>query len=333
MKRSFALFAILYLIITCFSGAAISEELLTAHVTTEHGPLNLRSQPKNGADLMVRIPNGSVVTVLDQGDVFWEIQYNDTQGYAMCKFLTLVESDGNADSTETPSGEEEQKDVVSVDEVAGSGAFIAQVTTEVGPLNMRIQPKSGAKVLIRIPNRSLVSVIAQGDVFWEIEYGDYHGYAVCEFLTTTDYTPDILEYEVLYRGNMGDDVRAIKERLLELGYYRAGSTMNNNYNATCVARMMMFQRQNGLNENGIATAEVQAKLFSDSAVANAEELPVVKSSGYVVSSSSSSTSNIATGPLGDYDNTDWDQWMLDHPGVCPCCMGSGCMCCNYTGEI
>ena len=207
---------------------------------------------------------------------------------------------------------------------------IAQVTTEVGPLNLRSKPDGGSTVLMRIPNRSLVTVISQSDGYWEIAYNNTQGYAASEFLTMTEYTADILLYRLLYRGNQGSDVIALKERLMTLGYYKDGSTMNNNYNETCVDRVKLFQRQNGLKEDGIATAEVQAKLFSDTATVNTEPLPAPKPSGYVVASSGS---NIATGALGDYDNTDWNQWMLDHPGVCPCCMGSGCQCCNYTGRI
>ncbi|HML47396.1 MAG TPA: peptidoglycan-binding protein [Clostridia bacterium] len=202
---------------------------------------------------------------------------------------------------------------------------VAQVTTGKGPLNLRKRPDDRSDVLERIPNRSLVSVIEQGDIFWEIQYGDEQGYAMCEFLTMTDYAQDILNYRLLYRGNTGGDVLSLKKRLLELGYYRAGSDMTDDYNNTCVERIKMFQRQNSLNEDGIATSEVQAKLFSDAAVPNAEELPKAIRLGYVA----------APAPLssGGSADTDWDQWMLDHPGICPCCKGAGCDCCDYTGKL
>lgn len=197
---------------------------------------------------------------------------------------------------------------------------VAQVTTEKGPLNLREAPDDRAEVLERIPNQSLVSVIDQGDVFWKVQYGNTQGYAMRKFLTMTDYAQDILSYRLLYRGNRGEDVLSLKERLMELGYYRAGSSMTDDYNDTCVERVKMFQRQNGLDENGIATAGVQAKLFSDTAAANAEELPKSVRLGYVVAP-------------GGSDDTDWEQWILDHPGVCPCCKGEGCDCCDWTGEI
>ncbi len=322
--KKFTLLVIFIVAAVCFWGIAISAETGQAQVTTGKGSLNLRSQPENNATILDRIPNGSMVTVIAQGDVFWEIKYGNTQGYVMGKYLTLVLS---ADTAEEPLAEEALTDDTAAEESATQTGSIARVTTEVGPLNLRKQANGDATILAHIPNRSLVTVVSQGDVFWEVEYDEYHGYVMCKFLTMTDYTADVLAYRLLYRGNTGDDVVALKERLMDLGYYLAGSTMNNKYNETCVERIKMFQRQNDLNMDGIATPEVQAKLFADTAVVNAEELPKVTTSSYIVSSSSSTT------VFGTDENFNWDQWMLNNPGVCPCCMGSGCSCCNFTGRI
>lgn len=205
---------------------------------------------------------------------------------------------------------------------------IAQVTTEKGTLNLRKNPDSKSTIVERIPNHSLVCVLSEGDEYWEIQYNSETGYSLCSYLRMTDFTEDVLDYRLLYRDNVGDDVLAIKQRLLELGYYREGSNMNNVYNETCVERVKMFQRQNGLNEDGIASSAVQAALYSTSAIVNAEPLPKAIASGFVISSSTDSSNG-----TGNTDDIDWNQWMLDHPGVCPCCMGKGCGCCNWTGQI
>ena len=164
---------------------------------------------------------------------------------------------------------------------------VAQVTTEKGPLNMRKNPDAKANVLERIPNRSLVLVVSQGDDFWEITYENQTGYAMCQYLALTDYTPDVLSYQVLYRNNQGDAVVALKQQLCALGYYREGSNMNNDYNETCIERVKMFQRQNGLNEDGIASPAMQAVLYSGSAIANAEALPAASSNSYFIADTSS----------------------------------------------
>lgn len=202
---------------------------------------------------------------------------------------------------------------------------VAEVTTAKGTLNLRRQPAANASILERIPNHSLVRVLATGEAYWQIQYGAKIGYAACEYLTMTDLSPDVLDYRLLFRNNTGDDVLAVKQRLLALGYYREGANMNNVYNETCVERMRMFQRQNGLPEDGIASPAVQAALYASAAVANAEPLPKAASGGFVIAS--------GTDGSGASNDIDWNQWMLDNPGICPCCMGKGCGCCNGTGHI
>lgn len=202
---------------------------------------------------------------------------------------------------------------------------VAQVTTEKGTLNLRQQPDAKGKIVERIPNHSLVQVVSQGDDFCEIQYGDADGYVDSDFLTMTAYSQDALQYRVLFRGNQGADVLALKQRLLDLGYYHMGGTITNTYNDICSDRVKMFERVNSIKEDGIATPAVQALLFSDAAQVNTESLPPPQSNGFVVAASSGASTST--------DDIDWNQWMLDHPGVCPCCMGKGCGCCDWTGKI
>ena len=46
--------------------------------------------------------------------------------------------------------------------------------------------------------------------------------------------------------------------------------MTNRFNDTLIQRVKMFQRQHGLEEDGVATPALQALLFSDGAQANTE---------------------------------------------------------------
>ena len=92
--RKIMVMLLVILIITGIFAPALSQEVSAnpaavdrATVITPKGPLNLRSAADNNASVLVRIPNGSTVTVLSQGDVYWEIQYADVQGFAMCEFL------------------------------------------------------------------------------------------------------------------------------------------------------------------------------------------------------------------------------------------------------
>ena len=71
-------------------------------------------------------------------------------------------------------------------------------------------------------------------------------------------------YTDLAEGSSGDEVLALQTRLIELGY--ASGAGNGVYGEETSAALKMFQRYNGLEENGRATAEVQAVLYSHTAI-------------------------------------------------------------------
>lgn len=75
----------------------------------------------------------------------------------------------------------------------------------------------------------------------------------------------IQQYEPLKKGDKGDEVLAMKERMQELGYFSANAELSNAYNDTCVERVKMFQKNNGLSATGAADAETLSLLYSDAA--------------------------------------------------------------------
>lgn len=99
---------------------------------------------------------------------------------------------------------------------------------------------------------------------------------VMEYITHNDQMiPSIVcneiieqSYESLQSGNSGAEVLAMKERLQELGYFTAGAELSDRYNATCVERVKMFQKRNGLPQTGEADIETLIRLYSYEAVAN-----------------------------------------------------------------
>ena len=119
--------------------------------------------------------------------------------------------------------------------------------------------------------------------------------------------PSMLEYRVLQKGARGDDVLALKQRLQELGYIRSGSDLTNVYNDVTEERVILFQRQIGITEDGVASQELHAYLFSEKAPVCGQKLPKVRSR--VVSQEGSKRI------------------------FCGCCMGEGCECCHFTGWI
>lgn len=78
------------------------------------------------------------------------------------------------------------------------------------------------------------------------------------------YSEEEREYVDLSEGSTGDEVLALQTRLIELGY--ASGAGNGVYGEETAAALKMFQRYNGLEQTGQATAEVQKALYSYSAI-------------------------------------------------------------------
>lgn len=73
------------------------------------------------------------------------------------------------------------------------------------------------------------------------------------------------EYRTLRKGDRGDDVLALKEQMYRLGYFTT-SKLTDSYNGTTVERVMLLQKMNGLEPDGIATPELQELIFSGQCV-------------------------------------------------------------------
>ena len=72
--------------------------------------------------------------------------------------------------------------------------------------------------------------------------------------------------ETVYRqGDKGDEVMAIKERMLELGYY-TGNISHNAFNDTMTERVKQLQKANGLQETGVVNEALYELIFSDSVI-------------------------------------------------------------------
>jgi hypothetical protein len=189
-----------------------------------------------------------------------------------------------------------------------STGIVAKVTTKKGPLKMREKAGGEGRVLTEIPNGTCILVLQEDEIGCKVLYQDQTGYCKTEFLTLLrEADPSMLEYRVLQKGAKGDDVLALKQRLQELGYIRSGSDLTNVYNDVTAERVILFQKQIGITEDGIASQELQAYLFSEKAPVCGQKLPKVRSR--VVSQDGSRRI------------------------FCGCCMGEGCECCHFTGWI
>lgn len=192
------------------------------------------------------------------------------------------------------------------EEAAGT---VGKVTTNNGPLKIREKPSRQGRVLAEIPDETYILVLSEADGWVEAVYRGQTGYCKADFITVQkEADPALLTYRVIRKGDRGEEVLAIKQRLQELGYIRQSSKLTEDYNDTTVQRVKLFQKQMGMKEDGIASPEVQACLFSDRALSCTQSLPKARS-------------RVASGS----DDSKRE--------ICGCCMGEGCECCGFRGWV
>ena len=74
------------------------------------------------------------------------------------------------------------------------------------------------------------------------------------------------------KGDKGDEVKKLQQRLKELGYYN--SALDGSYGNVTMTSIKKFQNNNGLDQTGIADLTTQEKLYSDSAIDSSGKLDV-----------------------------------------------------------
>lgn len=185
---------------------------------------------------------------------------------------------------------------------------VGKVITPKGPLKLRAKAAMDGRVLTEIPNGACLLVLEEGEAWCRVLWEEKEGYCSAEFLTLLrEADLSLLNYRILRQGDQGEDVIALKARLQELGYIRAGSQLNGIYNDIAAERVRLFQRQTGMTEDGVASQELQAYLFSDRAPACTQALPRVRA-------------RVVTGEE-------------KNRVICGCCWGEGCECCDGKGWI
>lgn len=55
--------------------------------------VNIREEPSTSSDILITLPVGEKLSVLDQTDKWFKVKYNDISGYVFWKYIGFVETD------------------------------------------------------------------------------------------------------------------------------------------------------------------------------------------------------------------------------------------------
>jgi len=223
-----------------------------ALIQTGKGSLNMRSQPKSNAKVVAKLPNKALVQVLEFGPEWSKISYDTKSGpkvgYVMTSYLE------ETDPPPPPEEEEPEEEYVDL----GPYAF-ARVNTGKGTLNMRSQPKDGGRVVGRLPNNALVHVHQRGKTWSNVTHLSKTGYVLTSYLVMLQELP----YKLLQQGDVSDEVKALKDRMKDLGYLDRRQVTDRFDEATDKA-LRKLEMLNSMPETGVATPELQAFIFHGS---------------------------------------------------------------------
>lgn len=131
--------------------------------TYNGGKLNLRSAPSYGdSRIMAQIPNGTVVSVLLKGNLFWKVSVNGQDGFMDSGFL---KAGGSPAPVPVPD-----PDPVPVTK----GYCIVNNPRSTQYLNLRAQPSTSAKVLAQYQNGIRLEIVEPGETWCKV-YGKASG--------------------------------------------------------------------------------------------------------------------------------------------------------------
>ena len=147
-----------------------------ALVVTGGGSLNLRNGAATNAQVIASIPDGSRVTLVQQGSAWSSVIYNGQAGYVMTKYLAVT---GFAPATAVPATQAPVPP-----SYTPSGSVIqALVVTGGGTLNLRETPLTSARVIAEIPYGAWVTVTLRGDPWSAVYYNGMNGYVMSQYLS------------------------------------------------------------------------------------------------------------------------------------------------------
>jgi len=167
MKRLGAL--LIALLIWVGAGCAYAEN---AKIETGSGSLNMRAKANGKSTVVAKIPNGTVVEVLETGKTWSEIVFKGKNGYVKTEYLAPYSAEEEARRARE---EEEAKALL-----PNSG--FGWIETESGSLNIRKKADGESDVVGRVPNGTVVETQEITALWSRIAYDGKTGYVKTEYL-------------------------------------------------------------------------------------------------------------------------------------------------------
>ena len=219
--------------------------------------VNMRSRANTTSTILKKIQKGDTVTILGVTGSFYRVEFDGKTGYAMKKYI---------DGTD-PSPDPSPNPALSMQAPPAISEYPYD-TTVIDYVKLRKVAKTDGEVILTIPAGSVVTVYDRtSNGFVKVKYDGKTGYCVDTHINLANIPaptpkPGAEKYTELKNGSEGEAVTALQSALAELGYMEE-EDVDGKFGSKTEDALKVFQKRNGFTQDGIASQDLQLKLYED----------------------------------------------------------------------
>lgn len=219
--------------------------------------VNMRSRANTTSTILKKIQKGDTVTILGVTGSFYRVEFDGKTGYAMKKYI---------DGTD-PSPDPSPNPALSMQAPPAISEYPYD-TTVIDYVKLRKVAQTEGEVILTIPAGSVVTVYDRtSNGFAKVKYDGKTGYCVDTHINLANIPaptpqPGAEKYTELKNGSEGAFVTALQSALEELGYLEE-EDVDGKFGVKTEEALKLFQKRNGLAQDGIASQDLQLKLYED----------------------------------------------------------------------
>ena len=225
--------------------------------TVSMDDVNMRSRANTTSIIRKKIQKGDTVTILGVTGSFYRVEFDGKTGYAMKKYI---------DGTD-PSPDPSPNPALSMQAPPAISEYPYD-TTVIDYVKLRKVAKTDGEVILTIPAGSVVTVYDRtSNGFVKVKYDGKTGYCVDTHINLANIPaptpkPGAEKYTELKNGSEGEAVTALQSALAELGYMEE-EDVDGKFGSKTEDALKVFQKRNGFTQDGIASQDLQLKLYED----------------------------------------------------------------------
>lgn len=153
-----------------------------ACVTTQKDPLNIRSGAGKSYKVIGSIPKGKYIDVYMTSNSQWYYTtYGGVSGYVSADYITLILSGAFYGYDDDYNGYYDYPDTYNQNDTPSF--MTATVKTNGGNLYLRDAPSMNGNILTKMPNGTVITVIAYDTDWCYVEYNGTYGYSSTDYLS------------------------------------------------------------------------------------------------------------------------------------------------------